>query len=111
MTPFSVAVLLHLVADWVLQNDWMALNKSDLRHPAGWVHGAIHAVLMLFVFPPFIALVVGLTHILIDTRAPATAWMRFYKGKAEGPYKTHVAVWLDQVFHMIVLTIAVMVMT
>ena len=106
MTPFSSAVLLHLVADWVLQNDWMALNKSDLRHPAGWIHGAIHAALMLFVFPPIIAVAIGVAHVLIDTRMPARFWSRVYKGSSDGPYKLHVAIWLDQVFHLIVLAAA-----
>ena len=36
LTLFERALAAHLVADWLLQNDWMALNKSNLRHPAGW---------------------------------------------------------------------------
>lgn len=27
--------LAHLVADWLLQTEWMVRHKADLRHPAG----------------------------------------------------------------------------
>lgn len=26
---------LHLIIDWLLQNEWMAVNKTQVRHPAG----------------------------------------------------------------------------
>ena len=109
MTTFSLAVLLHLVADWILQSDWMANHKANLRHPAGWVHGVIHVALMLLAFPPLIALSIGILHVLIDTRLPAQFWSRIYKGPSNGPYQIHVAVWMDQVFHLIILAIAVKV--
>ena len=28
-------VMVHWVADWLLQNEWIALNKVNLRHPRG----------------------------------------------------------------------------
>ena len=46
MTLLEKGLVAHLVADWLLQNDWMAVNKKDLRHPAGWVHALIHGVLL-----------------------------------------------------------------
>ena len=48
LSLFERGLVAHLVADWLLQNDWMALNKMNLRHPAGWVHAAIHGVLLGF---------------------------------------------------------------
>ena len=44
LTPFERALVAHLVADWLLQNDWMAHHKCKLSHPAAWVHGGIHAL-------------------------------------------------------------------
>ena len=44
MTPFERGLVAHLVADWVLQNDWMARHKTSLRHPAAWTHAAIQGL-------------------------------------------------------------------
>ncbi len=68
--------LAHLVADWLLQNEWMVRHKPDLRHPAGWVHGAIHTLALLLFWPWPLALLVGLSHVLIDTRTPIRWWKR-----------------------------------
>lgn len=35
----------HLIADFLLQNSWIVLNKGKYLHPAGWVHAGIHGVL------------------------------------------------------------------
>lgn len=80
----------HLVADWLLQSDWMAAHKSGRRvldgersrafasgwwdrHPAAYVHAAIHMWALAAVFGlPAIAL--AGVHLLIDTRVPV-AWL------------------------------------
>lgn len=70
----------HAVADWVLQNDWMASNKARrwpskrrlnviLRHPAAYAHAGIHMALLAFVFG-WVAAPLALVHLVIDTRAP-----------------------------------------
>lgn len=104
---FVWATVIHLVADWPLQTEWMANHKTNLRHPAAWVHSGIHTLCLLLVFSWPIALAVGLTHLLIDTRRPLTAWMRWIKHMppSAGGYGT-VALWMDQVFHIAVLAIA-----
>ena len=100
------AIVLHLVGDWLLQNDWMAFNKMSLRHPASWVHGGIHTGLMLLVFPWYAAIMVGFTHMLIDTRKPTFWWMEHMKQMTvEGPHVLLVEIWLDQVEHIVVLAI------
>ena len=43
LTLFERALVAHLVADWLLQNDWMAHQKTSLSHSAAWVHGAFRA--------------------------------------------------------------------
>lgn len=69
-----LGLLAHLVADYVLQSDWMAAQKTTRIVPA-LVHGDIHG----FVFLPLVVatgapvpgvacgvLIIALTHALID---------------------------------------------
>jgi hypothetical protein len=35
----------HYVADYFLQPAWMLVGKGNLRHPGGYVHAAVHALL------------------------------------------------------------------
>jgi Kef-type K+ transport system membrane component KefB len=99
------AIVIHLFADWLLQTDWMATYKMNLRSPAGWVHSGIHAVMLLLVFPWPAALLAGISHLLIDTRVPVHWWMRNVKHMREGPHVFTVEIWVDQVFHITVLAI------
>jgi hypothetical protein len=107
MNPFGLdatqlliwGVVAHLVADWMLQNDWMATNKAKranlgeipgdgmitapsrmhpytlwfIRHPAAYVHAAIHGLALAAVFG-WVAAPLALAHLVIDTRAPV-AWL------------------------------------
>lgn len=99
-------VLVHLVCDWFLQNDWMARNKANLTHPAAWVHGGIHFVGMLLIFAPFWAISIAILHMLIDTRVPLVWWRRVYHQTTTGDVALHVAIWEDQVAHVVVVAIA-----
>jgi len=109
MSLFTMAFVWHLVADWLLQNHWMAVNKANLRHPAGWVHAAIHAVGMVMIFSAPVGLLIGVSHLLIDTRHPLRWWFRVYGQTTDGPFATHVMIWCDQVLHVVVIAIAVAV--
>jgi hypothetical protein len=89
-------IVLHLIADWPLQNDWMANNKmkrfdpegtamgSDpgwlylhllwiWRHPAAYVHAGIHCALLALVFG-WVAIPLAVVHLIIDTRVPVVWW-------------------------------------
>lgn len=99
-------ILVHLFADWFLQNEWMAINKVNLRHPAAWVHAGIHTVLMLLVFHPLIAFFIGIAHLLIDTRVPLAWWRKVYGQTTEGIFAIHVAIWEDQVAHILIVALA-----
>jgi hypothetical protein len=101
LTPFERALVAHLVADWILQNDWMARNKTDLRHPAGWVHAGIHGLCMAWALGPLAGVVLGVVHLLIDTRYPLHWWIRVYKRCTHSPEATHIAIWTDQVLHIL----------
>ena len=100
LTPFERAVVVHLVADWILQNDWMARHKSDVRHPAAWVHSGIHAVCLTWALGWQGGLALGLVHLLIDTRHPLRWWTRVYKKCEKAPEATTINIWTDQVMHV-----------
>jgi hypothetical protein len=94
------ALVLHLVGDWLLQNDWMSRNKALRRpraarhgdgltspprmftpsprwwdrHPAAYVHAGIHGLLMLLIFPWWAALAIAAAHFVIDLRWPVQLW-------------------------------------
>lgn len=106
-----LGIVIHLVCDWLLQNHWMATNKANLRHPAGYVHAGIHTLGLLLVFPPAWALAIGIIHLLVDTRVPLIWWRRVFRQTTEGPYAVPVAIWGDQVVHITVITIVAYLIT
>lgn len=59
-------LLIHLFADYWLQNDWMALNKKNRWFPA-IVHGVIYTLPFFLLTRSVVALlVIGITHTIID---------------------------------------------
>lgn len=59
-------ILAHLWGDYILQSDWMALNKSKRTWPC-LVHVLLYTACFLFVTTSWKALaVIGVTHFLID---------------------------------------------
>lgn len=100
MTPFENALVAHLVADWLLQNDWMARHKQKLTHPAAWIHAGIHGVLLGVIFGWVGGVVLGVIHALVDTRVPQKFWGRVFRQTTDGPLGDHVLIWGDQVIHI-----------
>ena len=101
LTLFEKALLMHLIGDWILQNDWSSNNKCDLKHPAGWIHAAIHFVLLSIVLGWLGGLVLAILHLVIDTRIPFNWWRKTFRMTSEEPIGTHVAIWTDQVLHIL----------
>ena len=93
-------IISHLVTDWLLQNDWMAVNKKDLRHPAAWVHSGVYAIGMSFVFKWPAAVILGLAHLIIDSGKPLQWWSGRFKRLKDGPMTVSVGLWTDQTLHM-----------
>ena len=59
-------ILCHLIGDYWLQNDWMALNKKDRWLPA-IIHGLIYTIPFIILTRSWVALlVICITHIIID---------------------------------------------
>ena len=100
LTPFERGLIANLVADWILQNDWMAKYKVSLKHPAAWTHAAIHAVLLTLALGWQGGLILALIHMLVDTRVPAMWWQKQFRQTSEGQVDLIVKVGLDQVLHI-----------
>jgi hypothetical protein len=100
LTLFERGLIAHLVADWLLQNDWMARNKQNLRHPAGWVHAAIHALLLGLALGWMGGLVLGVLHLLVDTGRPVNWWLRVFKKCERAPQVELIRICTDQVVHI-----------
>ena len=64
-------------ADWLLQNEWMSVNKLRLSHPAAWIHGSIHGVLLGLIFGWIGGVILALLHILVAL-APAAVFLSFW---------------------------------
>jgi hypothetical protein len=116
MSPFDCLLIGHLVADWMLQNDWMARNKqSHWLAPAILVHCTIYTMILLvslwLVDPPvaaaqpypLIGAVLFLSHWFIDAGNLAAGWMRLL-----GQTRLHfVQVMVDQTMHVVVIALLV----
>jgi hypothetical protein len=92
--------VIHLVVDWLLQNEWMAENKKSLRHPAAYVHAGLHGAGLAIVFPPLAALALAVLHMLIDTRKPLEWWARVFGQTADGSLTVQLFIWRDQALHI-----------
>lgn len=133
MNPFNLdatglmiwGLVAHLVADWPLQNDYLARNKASLKHPAAYVHAAIHGIFLSLVFG-WAAIILAFAHLLIDTRKPLVWWSKLVRQTQpqiptwipphydfDGPPVMDVGMevrfWTDQVFHIICIAVAALV--
>jgi len=101
LTPFEKGLVAHLVGDWILQNDWMAVNKTSLRHPAAYVHAAIQVLCLSIALGWVAGLILGFVHLLVDTRVPAYWWIRHFKKCSQSPDFGSIIIWLDQTLHIV----------
>lgn len=101
-----LAVIGHLVGDYILQNDWMA-NGKKARHWPCVVHCALwtYAVCCFagWFSLPVVAFLFG-THFGID-RSQFIAWWMDAKGQAG--FRKHLAPWssivVDNIWHIVTL--------
>jgi hypothetical protein len=105
LTPFEKGLIAHLVADWILQNDWMARNKTKLWHPAAWSHAAVHALCLGLALGWPGGLVLGIVHLLVDSRVPVSWWIRHFKKCGQAPEVGTIAIALDQTVHIVCIAV------
>ena len=93
-------VLGHLLGDYLLQNEWMALNKSKYNLN-GWLAAFIHCILYTLAVCLFMMnfdliwiVVVFLSHFPIDKFSLAEKYMHYIKGKGMKDYvKKDISIW------------------
>ena len=98
-------IVYHLIADWLFQNESMATKKTNLRNSEAWWHGLVHFVMMVAIFPLPFAILIALLHVLIDERSFMNWWRKKYGQTTEGEMGVHVAIWTDQVAHIVIICI------
>jgi hypothetical protein len=116
MNAFTWLLMGHLVGDWLLQSNWMAMGKKNgLVTLAGMVHFATYTAVTTGALwlsgvtenkPAFYlilsAIIIFVSHWLLDTTDIVKLWMHFY---GQGRSKKFVQVMVDQTFHLLVLTL------
>lgn len=113
-----IGFLLHFVGDYLLQNDWMAQNKTKEAFPC-FVHCVIYTLPFGLILwqSPFIW-VIFITHYLIDRYRLAEYWIRLVNNNWSGDnfgYSAnkpkYLSVWLliiiDNTFHVIINTLSI----
>ena len=97
----GIVLAVHFVADFVLQSDWMAVNKSS-KWPALWVHVTVYTVCFVPVFydRPQSLVLVFWTHFATDaitSRITSRLW------KAQERHWFFVVIGADQLIHQVTL--------
>ncbi len=112
MSPFAWLFLGHLTGDFLFQTRWMAVHKLN-NNAALIVHCLVYSLtIALFSLPfgglSFLALViVFLTHAFLDKRKFIAWWTEHITGaKASSTQFLWLKIVTDQIFHLLVLAIA-----
>lgn len=101
MTDILILIWIHFVADFVLQNDKMALNKSKSNKWLG-LHALVYGIPLLFFGWKF-ALFNGIAHFAVDyitSRGTSRLWI------ANQRHWFFILIGLDQAIHMTILLIS-----
>lgn len=112
MSEFDALVVAHLIGDFLLQTGWMAKNKATKWAPlfahvvvytvvvtiAGWLAGGISVWAIALIFA---------SHVLLDHKGFIGWWARQIQS-IHRPSDAWVLIMTDQVFHVIILAVAVL---
>ena len=105
MNPF----IAHLVGDFILQNEWMAINKRR----SSWTCFVHVVVYMLPFFLVSISwwqfLLIGATHFIQDRSGFVFWWMRHYKKVPEAHWGI-IPLLVDQGFHLLTIELVLLMM-
>lgn len=120
MSLFDGLLIGHLVADWLLQNDWIARNKQRRwANSAIFVHCTVYTLTLLatlWLFRPdfddstkylVFGAVTFLSHWLIDAGALAARWRAWLRQTRSN----FVQVMADQTLHVLVIAALVVWVT
>lgn len=106
-----IQVILHLVGDFLVQTNWMAINKIKYTL-TGYMACLLHCVVYTLGFAityhhqPYAVLVIFLTHFVIDKFSLAKYWMKYMKNVDINLMPIWMYVWLtiitDNILHVII---------
>lgn len=111
MSEFDALLVGHLIGDFLFQTSWMARHKATKWGPllahvavytvvvsgAGWLAGGISVYAIALIFA---------SHALLDHKGFVGWWSRHIQGVTRSS-DGWVTIMADQVFHIIILAIAV----
>lgn len=116
MSIFGWLFLGHLVADWLLQSDWMAIGKrTRLITWPGLIHYGIYTLIILTIIGVYtrgstslftlclIGLLIFLSHWLLDASSLVVRWMRLLGQRDQ----LMMRIVVDQIFHLLVLVLII----
>lgn len=99
-------LLAHMFGDYVLQNRWMALNKTS-NNTVCVLHCMIYTIMCkLFLFnylTLFELCIIFTTHFLMDRFRLAKYWRQFYSGETDLPWM----ILTDNTVHLLILWILI----
>jgi hypothetical protein len=82
---FARLLLGHLIGDYLLQNDWMALNKKK-RLGVAALHSAIWTASVITLVPELLGLIpilaVFVSHLLLDATDVVDRWLHLIRGRS-----------------------------
>ncbi|MCM3611959.1 DUF3307 domain-containing protein [Planococcus sp. MERTA32b] len=111
MSQFDLLLIGHLIGDFLLQTSWMAKNKATK-----WLPLLAHVTVYTAVVGVFGMMSGGLSlaalaliavsHIILDRKTFVSFWVRNVQ-TAKGPEQAWLCIMADQIFHIIILAIAI----
>lgn len=111
MDIFGWLIVGHLVGDFLLQNNWMALNKTRNLIPL-MVHSLVYtgavglfALLGGGLSLPSLA-IIFFSHILLDNRVFVGWWVKYVNGAENIPWMKIV---VDQSWHVLILALIILI--
>jgi Protein of unknown function (DUF3307) len=112
-SQFDLLLLAHLIGDFLLQTEWMAKNKAVRWRPLlahCFVYTFVIAVVGYLFLPSGLSWwAIGLifaSHVFLDRRGFIHFWYRRVMG-VTGEQNKWLMIMADQVFHLIILAVAV----
>lgn len=93
-------VVAHMIGDYFLQNNWMAMNK-DKNHMACLVHCLLYtsAVALICNWMDWRLAVVFVTHYIMDHWKLAMHWRKWFSGDTDRPW----VITADNAIHLLIL--------
>ncbi|WP_096203085.1 DUF3307 domain-containing protein [Bacillus sp. FJAT-45350] len=111
MSPFAFLFIAHLIGDYLFQTSWMAMNKA--KHWGALItHSFVYTLIVSVVayigfggLSIWAILFIFLSHVFLDRRTFVQWWVSTIM-QAKGKESFWLGIIADQVFHLIVLVVA-----